>query len=317
MCVFFFHLSLILSAYQFTLSERTTIDNNQNDHKRAVKKAKPDDCKSLVDDFKKMSYTTAETGRVKSIKSKFENLNSLESLDISAAVPHKYRKPSPSFLFKRSSTSIDLPIHRSIANATSSSNNNNNNKFKRISPPKQPPPPRPTSSASSIIEPNHKSISNANAKQTENTTKSPSFGYLRRHNNLDRTVSADAFLIKKRNFIANDEDTLKPLKEIKENVEVRLMRHTNDPINGVALNGVQHFVLVTKLTVTIVIVRKMVITAMAIQKVLMALRRRRQKVQSSQIERQQRMQQLRHRRRRQTMMCQSFRRNLRKNLKIY
>lgn len=229
MCVFFFHLSLILSAYQFTLSERTTIDNNQNDHKRAVKKAKPDDCKSLVDDFKKMSYTTAETGRVKSIKSKFENLNSLESLDISAAVPHKYRKPSPSFLFKRSSTSIDLPIHRSIANATSSSNNNNN-KFKRISPPKQPPPPRPTSSASSIIEPNHKSISNANAKQTENTTKSPSFGYLRRHNNLDRTVSADAFLIKKRNFVANDEDTLKPLKEIKENVEVRLMRHTNDPI---------------------------------------------------------------------------------------
>ncbi|XP_055312265.1 uncharacterized protein LOC129574366 [Sitodiplosis mosellana] len=159
-----------------------------------------------------MSYTTAETGRVKSIKSKFENLNSLESLDISATVPHKYRKPSPSFLFKRSSTSIDLPIHRQIAVI-------NSNKLK-ISPPKQPPPPRPPSS--SIIETNHKSPSIINTNKK--------IGYLRRHNNLDRTVSADAFVVKKRNLAANDEDTLKPLKEIKENVEVRLTRHTNDPV---------------------------------------------------------------------------------------
>lgn len=133
-----------------------------------------------------MSYTAAETGRVKSIKSKFENLNSIESLDISATVPNKYRKPSPKFFFKRSSTSIDLPISR-IAVANKS--------------PVQSP-------------------------SDNETNKS----YLRRHNNLGRTTSADAFVVKKRNCIVNDADTLKPLKEIKENVEVRLQRHTNDPV---------------------------------------------------------------------------------------
>lgn len=156
-----------------------------------------------------MSYTAAETGRVKSIKSKFENLNSLESLDISATVPHKYRKPSPSFLFKRSSTSIDLPVRRIAVTS--------NYKLKS---PSQPPPPRPTSS---IID--TKKLSPIN-----DANKSQSIGYLRRHNNLDRTASADAFVVKKRNLAANDEDTLKPLKEIKENVEVRLTRHTNDPV---------------------------------------------------------------------------------------
>lgn len=138
-----------------------------------------------------MSYTAAETGHVKSIKSKFENLNSLESLDISVTVPHKYRKPSPKFLFKRSSTSIDLPISRIAVG--------NNNKRE-----------------SSI-----KSASgNSEAKST----------HLRRNNNLERTISADTFAVKKRSLIGNGEDTLKPLKEIKENVEVRLARHTNDPI---------------------------------------------------------------------------------------
>lgn len=136
-----------------------------------------------------MSYTAAETGRVKSIKSKFENLNCLESLDISVTVPNKYRKPSPSFLFKRSSTSIDLPIRR-IAVANNSPSNHEND-----------------------------------TKKSANQS-----GHLRRHNNLDRTVSADASFMKKRNLTDSDEDTLKPLKEIKENVEVRLTRHINDPV---------------------------------------------------------------------------------------
>lgn len=138
----------------------------------------------------KMSYTAAETGHVKSIKSKFENLNSLESLDISVTVPNKYRKPSPKFLFKRSSTSIDLPISR-IAVA----NNKRESSIKLAT-------------------------GNSEAKST----------HLRRNNNLERTISADTFAVKKRSLIANGEDTLKPLKEIKENVEVRLARHTNDPI---------------------------------------------------------------------------------------
>ncbi|XP_031632575.1 uncharacterized protein LOC116346580 [Contarinia nasturtii] len=147
-----------------------------------------------------MSYTTAETGRVKSIKSKFENLNSLESLDISVMVPHKYRKPSPSFLFKRSSTSIDLPIRRIAVPSN------------RTPPTKSPPSP-----------PSH----------SDNEAKKPMpLGHLRRHNNLDRTVSADTVVVKKRNFTSNgeDDDTLKPLIEIKENVEVRLQRHINDPV---------------------------------------------------------------------------------------
>lgn len=152
-----------------------------------------------------MSYNSSETGRVKSIKSKFENLNSFESLDISAPIPNKCRRPSPKFLFKRSSTSIDLPISKiTIAN-------NNNNK--------------------------HNSNSNNNAtlnnRLNQPANQNPKNTYLRRHNNLDRTISADVFAIKKRNLTAttkHDEDTLKPLKEIKENVEMRLNRHTNDPI---------------------------------------------------------------------------------------
>lgn len=125
-----------------------------------------------------MSYTAAETGLVKSIKSKFENLNSFESLDISATVPNKYRKPSPKFLFKRSTTSIDLPSRIAVANKSPS----------------------------------------------DNASK------LRRHNDVARTLSSDEFVGKKRNLDVIDKDTIKPLKEIKENVELRLMRHTNDPI---------------------------------------------------------------------------------------
>lgn len=141
-----------------------------------------------------MSYTAAETGRVQSIKSKFENLNSLESLDISATVPNKYRKPSPKFLFKRSSTSIDLPINRiAVAN------------YNRVNRAQKSP-----------------------IKLVSSPDIDPESVCLRRHNILDRTASVDTFAVKKRNLIANGEDTLKPLKEIKENVEVRLARH--DPV---------------------------------------------------------------------------------------
>lgn len=153
---------------------------------------------SVNQNEEKMSYTAAETGRVKSIKSKFENLNSLESLDISVTVPHKYRKPSPSFLFKRSSTSIDLPVRRIAV-----PNN-------RLSPTKSPP-----------------------SHSDNESKKTTPLSHLQRHNHLDRTVSADTVIVKKRNFTINDDDdddTLKPLKEIKENVEVRLQRHINDPV---------------------------------------------------------------------------------------
>lgn len=140
-----------------------------------------------------MSFKPSETGRVKSIKSKFENLNSLESLDISASIPHKYRKPSPSHQFKRSATSIDFSCRKlSVANG------------------------------------NNNGVSNVSAAIENNGHKA----HLRRHNNLEKTISDDTISLKKRNTLnaANGEDTLKPLKEIKENVEVRLNRHINDPV---------------------------------------------------------------------------------------
>lgn len=143
-----------------------------------------------------MSYKPSETGRVKSIKSKFENLNSLESLDISASIPHKYRKPSPSQQFKRSATSFDFS-YRKIPVAIGNNGVSN--------------------------------TSSTTATTNENGgTKS----FLSRRNNLAKTLSADASPLKKRNSSTTNgcEDELKPLKEIKENVEGRLSRHINDPV---------------------------------------------------------------------------------------
>lgn len=126
-----------------------------------------------------MSYKPPVTGRVKSIKSKFENLNSFESLDISSsslAISHLSEpQPRTSFLFKRSATSIELPAQK------------------------------------------------CRDKFPVNT---------RRHT---KAASADAFALKYRNLTASsdcadDEDKLEPLKEIKENVEVRFNRHTSDPV---------------------------------------------------------------------------------------
>lgn len=140
-----------------------------------------------------MSLNATEIGRVQSIKSKFENLNTIESLDISSAtIPSKCQRTSPKFLFKRSSTAIDIPIKK-------------------------------------VHETNGKSATIYNNNGSTHAVYGANKNYLRRHNELDEPVIMHA--IKKRNAnVSNTEDTLKPLKEIKENVEMRLTRHTNDPI---------------------------------------------------------------------------------------
>lgn len=125
-----------------------------------------------------MSYKPPVTGRVKSIKSKFENLNSFESLDISSSLSISHLsepQPRTSFLFKRSATSIELPAQK------------------------------------------------CRDKLTVNS---------RRHINA-RPI--DAFALKYRNLTplsdcVDDDDKLEPLKEIKENVEVRFNRQTSDPV---------------------------------------------------------------------------------------
>lgn len=125
-----------------------------------------------------MSYKPPVTGRVKSIKSKFENLNSFESLDISSSLGISHLtepQPRTSFLFKRSATSIELPAQKCRDKFTIDS---------------------------------------------------------RRHINAGPT---DAFALKYRNLkpssdCADDDDKLEPLKEIKENLEVRFNRHTSDPV---------------------------------------------------------------------------------------
>lgn len=162
-------------------------------------------------------------GRVRSIKSKFENLNSFESLDISttaaattAALANNHLwKSAPKFLFKRSLTTIDF---RSKCN----SNHNNTNTI---------------NTGNGMNSKNDNKLLTRVTKTSTSPVLNPDeikkSTYLRRHNNLDRTVSADTYSIRKRTNDNNNtsaDDTLKPLKELKENVEIRLTRHTNDPI---------------------------------------------------------------------------------------
>lgn len=113
-------------------------------------------------------------GRVKSMKSKFESLSSLDSLDIS--VPLINSKPKPFSKFQRSSTSIDLF-------ETSKSKGVNDNQI---------------------------------------------FGG--KSSNI-RRQSSDTFLSKLENR-TRDVTKVKPLNEIKENVEQisRLSRHSSDPV---------------------------------------------------------------------------------------
>lgn len=146
--------------------------------------------------------TTVSNGRVRSIKSKFENLHTIESLDIGVPV---LRQPSAAtasktpFMLKRSATSLDLPAKPkdvSVVNLPLAGNVR-----------------RPTAIADTAISGN-KSIA---AK----------IG-IRRNMDVQRQAS-DSFLFKNRNVVVRS-DQVKPLKEIKENVEVRLSRHTSDPV---------------------------------------------------------------------------------------
>lgn len=142
----------------------------------------------------KMSFEPPATGRVKSIKSKFERLNSLEPLDISAPALNKTPNKVPKFHFKRSCTSIDLT-----------------RKLEKITP-----------FAITIVPEKCKLLQ----KRTNDTSQC--------HNN---NIIIQSSPVKNRNVVKNNninsnnnKDVLKPLNEIKENVEVRLSRHTSDPI---------------------------------------------------------------------------------------
>lgn len=138
--------------------------------------------------------TTSVNGRVRSIKSKFENLQSIESLDIggptattaTATSTVKQQRPKSSFVLKRSATSLDLP--------------------ERAMP----------SSVGALPL-----TGNVRRTVAGDTTRSG------RSMEIQRQAS-DSFLFKNRNVVVRDQ--IKPLKEIKENVEVRLSRHTSDPV---------------------------------------------------------------------------------------
>lgn len=128
-----------------------------------------------------MSYEPPAAGRVKSIKSKFESLNSLEPLDISAPLLSKKPSKPVKYQFKRSCTSIDL-----------------SSKLEKITP-----------LAISIVPGKNKFLQ----KRTNDAQQC--------HSNKSSPV---------KNHNASTKDVLKPLNEIKENVEVRLSRHTSDPV---------------------------------------------------------------------------------------
>lgn len=134
-----------------------------------------------------MSYKPPVTGRVKSIKSKFENLNSFESLDISSSCINSFPEAQPrtSFLFKRSATSIELPAARKCREKLAT----------------------------------HLPRRHINAAVDSFALKNRNSPLSKAVNNV--TAATDHH---------DDDDTLKPLKEIKENVEVRLNRHTSDPL---------------------------------------------------------------------------------------
>lgn len=136
-----------------------------------------------------MSLEPPATGRVRSIKSIFENLNSLDPLDISTSIKLSQsqnnqqkiynRRPSTNFNFKRAATSHDLMRNRKVLNG------------------------------------------DVNRIQCENKRQS-NFINDKRQKSFDRS---------KMNGDDDDgKDTLQPLKDVKENVEVRLNRHTSDPV---------------------------------------------------------------------------------------
>lgn len=128
-----------------------------------------------------MSHDATASGRVQSIKSKFESLHSIESLDIGGSTVKK--QPRSIFVLKRSATSLDLPA--------------------KASPP--------------VIS----------RPLTGNVRRLAADSTVGRNMEVQRQAS-DSFLFKNRNIVVRDQ--LKPLKEIKENVEVRLSRHTSDPV---------------------------------------------------------------------------------------
>lgn len=154
-----------------------------------------------------MSHESAVSiaSRVQSIKSKFESLNSLESLDITG--PTVKKQPKSSFLFQRSATALDLS-----ALAKAPFNGNVGNGFSRAS-------------ASTAQSPITTAVSlSAAPTTTASLNKSKN-----KHKTMEvQRQASDSFLLKNRTVIVRDK--LKPLKEIKENVEVRLSRHTSDPI---------------------------------------------------------------------------------------
>lgn len=113
-----------------------------------------------------MPFDLPETNRVQSIKNKFENLNYLQTVNITntnQSSKNDWTKGNTRFKFQRSATSIDLLSFRMKKTSESDTNN----------------------------------------KITS----------------------------KKGGSASDDEiDTLKPLNEIKENIEIRFSRHTNDPV---------------------------------------------------------------------------------------
>lgn len=117
-----------------------------------------------------MSCETPATSHVQSIRSKFESLNILESLDVTEPIIKKRTNLSAPLL--RSATTLDIRLNENLNNSRKRRNN---------------------------------SVNNGKTKQ-----------------------QADNSLIEKKTD--NTEDKLKPLKEIRENIEIKLSRHTSDPI---------------------------------------------------------------------------------------
>lgn len=150
----------------------------------------------------------ATTGRVKSMRNRFENLNSLEHFEALTINLSKTEVINPVKTFRRSATSFDLIVPKKLGNLNCNNNNNNNHR-------------RPTTIATATDNAtlddvrqhlNHVKETNGNNKSTESNSFKSLNGC-----NIKNTTSKP------------------PLTEITENVShisvhSRLSRHTSDPV---------------------------------------------------------------------------------------
>lgn len=151
-----------------------------------------------------MSTKPPATGRVKSMRNRFENLNSLEHFEALTINLPKREITNPNKTFRRSATSIELIVPKKFGNLIC---NNNNRR----------PTTLTTATAIDAAQSNHKPLNRV--KETNNNIKASESNFFKSLNGSNNKST----------------NSKPPLTEITENISQitmpsRLIRHTSDPV---------------------------------------------------------------------------------------